>query len=51
MGWLFYFTVTFINGTMADVPFNSLDVCREIRQTYLIRQDVTRVSECKEIGR
>ena len=51
VGWLFYFTVTFTNGHMIDLPFQTLTVCNEIRQQYLTRPTVAHVSACKELGK
>ena len=51
MGWLFVFTVIFTNGHMIDMPFQSLETCREIRQTYMTRVGVAHVGECREIGK
>ena len=51
MMWLFYFTVIFTNGQMANIPFVLLQTCQEIRTTYLTRPGVASVGECREIGK
>lgn len=46
--WSIVLLVTFADGDVLRLGFNSMGTCREVRAQYLARPEVMAVGECRE---